>query len=293
MTRIILAAALALARKAAVAQVPPEALKELAPSGKLRAAINYGNSVLAQKGPDGEPRGVSADLSRELAKRLGVPLEYVTFTAAGKTFEAAKENKVDVLFVAIEPVRAADVEFTPPYVLIEGSFLVLKDSPAREPADLDQPGKRISVGENSAYDLYLTRTLKHASLLRTAGGCCKNIELFVAEKLDAAAGVRQPLNDYAKDRPDVRVMEKAFQQIRQAMGTPKGRTAAAAYLRTFIEEMKASGFVAGARKRSNQPDAQVPPAGGSISISLDVLKQLAPTHALRASLKLGNIVLAT
>src|SRR3954453_14718281 len=186
MIRIILAAALALAAQAAAAQVPPEALKELAPTGKLRAAINYGNGVLAQKGADGESRGVSADLSRELAKRLGVPLEYVTFTAAGKAFEAAKENKVDVLFVAIEPVRAAEVEFTAPYVLIEGAYLVLKDSPAREPADLDQPGKRIAVGENSAYDLYLPRTLKHASLLRTAGGCCKNIDLCVAEKLDAA-----------------------------------------------------------------------------------------------------------
>jgi polar amino acid transport system substrate-binding protein len=237
-------------------------VRELAPSGKLRAAINYGNGVLAQKGPDGDPRGVSADLSRELAKRLGVPLEYLTFAAAGKAFEAAKENKVDVLFVAIEPVRAADVEFTPPYVLIEGAYLVLKDSSYRDPADLDQPGKRIAVGENSAYDLYLTRTLKHATLLRTTGGCCKSIDLFRAEKLDAAAGVRQPLAAYAKDHPDVRVMEKAFQQIRQAMGTPKGRTAAAAYLRTFIEEMKQSGFVADALKRSNQVDAQVAPAGG-------------------------------
>jgi polar amino acid transport system substrate-binding protein len=262
MIRILLAAAFALAAQAATAQVPPDALKELSPTGKLRAAINYGNGVLAQKGPDGEPRGVSADLSRELAKRLGVPLEFVTFTAAGKAFEAAKENKVDVLFVAIEPVRAAEVEFSPPYVLIEGAYLVLKDSPAREPADLDQPGKRIAVGENSAYDLYLTRTLKHATLLRTAGGCCKNIDLFRAEKLDAAAGVRRPLNEYAKDHPDLRVMEKAFQQIRQAMGTPRGRTAAAAYLRTFIEEMKANGFVADALKRSNQGDAQVAPPGG-------------------------------
>ena len=125
MIRIILAAAFALATQGAAAQAPPDALKELAPTGKLRAAINYGNSVLAQKGPDGEPRGVSADLSRELARRLGVPLEVVTFTAAGKAFEAAKENKIDVLFVAIEPVRAAEVEFTPPYVLIEGAYLVL------------------------------------------------------------------------------------------------------------------------------------------------------------------------
>jgi len=262
MIRVILAAVFALAAQVDTAQVPAGALKELTPTGKLRAAINYGNGVLAQKGPDGEPRGVSADLSRELAKRLGVPLAYVTFTAAGKAFEAARENKVDVLFIAIKPVRAAEVEFTPPYVLIEGAYLVPKDSVAREPADLDQPGKRISVGENSAYDLYLKRTLKHATLVRTAGGCCKNIELFLADKLDAAAGVRQPLAAYAKDHPDVRVLEKAFQQIRQAMGTPKGRTAAAAYLRTFIEEMKTNGFVADALKRSNQEDAQVAPPGG-------------------------------
>jgi polar amino acid transport system substrate-binding protein len=261
MIRIMLAAALALAAQAAAAQVPADALKELAPTGGLRVAINYGNGVLAQRGPDG-PRGVSADLSTELAKRLGVPVQFLIFEAAGKAFEAAKENKVDVLFVAIEPVRAAEVEFTPPYVFIDGAYLVPKDSPLREPADVDKPGIRIAIGENSAYDLFLTRTLKNAKLVRTAGGCCKNIDLFVAEKLDAAAGVRQPLAAYAKDHPDVRVMEKPFQQIRQAMGTPKGRTAAAAYLRSFIEEMKASGFVADALKRSNQGDAQVAPAGG-------------------------------
>jgi polar amino acid transport system substrate-binding protein len=257
--RLVLAAALVFAAHAACAQgVPPDALKELTPTGTLRAAINYGNGVLATKGADG-PMGVSVDLARELAKRLGVPLEFVTFTAAGKAFEAAKANTVDVLFVAIEPVRAADVEFTPPYVLIEGAYLVLKSSPVREPGELDRPGVRIALGEGSAYDLYLTRTLKNATLRRTAGGCCANIELFRAEKLDAAAGVRQPLNDYARQHDDVRVLEKPFQQIRQAMGTPKGRLAAAAYLRTFVEEMKASGFVADALKRHNQPDAQVAP----------------------------------
>src|SRR4051812_20801874 len=172
MIRIILAAAFALAAQVAVAQVPPDVLKELAPTGKLRAAINYGNGVLAQKGPDEEPRGVSADLSRELAKRLGVPLEYVTFTAAGKAFEAAKENKVDVLFVAIEPVRAADVEFTPPYVLIEGAYMVLKNSPIKSIAEVDRAGTRIAIGRASAYDLFLTRTLKNAMLVRAAGGCC-------------------------------------------------------------------------------------------------------------------------
>jgi len=200
--------------------------------------------------------------NRELKVTFIEPVTNTTRFMVTGELRLPRDGKVDVLFIAIEPVRAAEVEFTPPYVLIEGAYLVPKDSVAREPADLDQPGKRISVGENSAYDLYLKRTLKHATLVRTAGGCCKNIELFLADKLDAAAGVRQPLAAYAKDHPDVRVLEKAFQQIRQAMGTPKGRTAAAAYLRTFIEEMKTNGFVADALKRSNQEDAQVAPPGG-------------------------------
>jgi polar amino acid transport system substrate-binding protein len=261
---LLFVAGLVLVPPAAFAQSAPspEAIKEFAPTGTLRAAINYGNGVLAQKGPEG-PRGISADLARELARRLGVPLTYVTFEAAGKSFEAAKANTVDVLFVAIEPVRAADVDFSPPYVLIEGTYLVLKDSPLKEVGDVDRPGIRVSVGLNSAYDLYLTRTLKDAKLVRAAsGGCCLAIDLFREQKLDAVAGVRQPLVEYAKTHPDVRVMNGRFQEIRQAMGTPKGRPAAAAYLRTFVEEMKASGFVADSLKRSNQPDAQVAPAGG-------------------------------
>jgi len=263
MIRIMLAAAFALAVQAAAAQAPADALKELAPTGKLRAAINYGNGVLAQKGADGEPRGVSADLSRELARRLGVPLEFVSFTAAGKAFEAAKENKVDVLFVAIEPVRAAEVEFTPPYVLIEGTYMVRTDSPLKTVEDVDRPGVRVAVGLASAYDLFLARALKHATLVRASkGGCCEMIELFLAEKLEAVAGVRQQLEGFAMTHPGLRIMNGRFQQIRQAMGTPKGRSAAAAYLRSFIEEMKANGFVADALKRSNQGDAQVAPAGG-------------------------------
>jgi len=255
------AAALIFAAHAALAQsAPPEAVKELAPTGTLRAAINYGNGVLAQKGADGTPQGISADLSRELARRLGVPLAFVTFEAAGKAFEAAKANTVDVLFVAIEPVRAADVDFSPPYVLIEGTYMVLKDSPLKDVGDVDRSGIRVAVGRGSAYDLYLTRTLKNATLVRAAtGGCCAMIDLFRAEKLEAVAGVRQPLAEYAKSHADVRVMDGRFQEIRQAMGTPKGRPAAVAYLRAFIEDVKQNGFVADGLKRSNQPDAQVAP----------------------------------
>src|SRR5690349_5047750 len=230
MIRLLCALALMLAAQAANAQgVPAEAVKELAPTGKLRAAVNYGNSVLAQKGPDG-PRGVSADLARELARRLGVPVEFVVFEAAGKVFEAGKANAVDLMFIAIEPVRAADVDFTPPYVLIEGTYMVLKDSPLRGIDEVDRAGVRIAVGRGSAYDLFLTRTLKNAALMRArTGGCCEMIDMFRAEKYEAVAGVRQPLVEYAKTHPDVRVMDGRFMEIRQAMATPKGRPAGFAY----------------------------------------------------------------
>ena len=232
-----------------------EAAKELAPAGKLRVGINFGNMVLAQ-GSAEAPLGITPDLSRELGKRLGVPVEFIAFDAAGKTFEAMKAGKLDIIFLAIEPVRAAEIEFTAPYVLIEGVYLVPKDSPLKTVADVDREGVRIGVNKDSAYDLFLTRTLKHAKLLRAENG----VDLFVKDKLEAAAGVKQPLVAFAKTNPNVRLMDGRFMEIRQAMGTPKGRIAGARYLRTFIEEMKASGFVADALKRSHQPDAAVAPA---------------------------------
>lgn len=239
----------------------PDVVQSLAPTGKLRAAINFGNGVLAQKDPStGAPRGVSADLSKELAKRLGVPVEFVTFEAAGKVFEALKAGAWDVAFLAVEPVRAAEIDFSPPYVLIEGTYMVPKDSPLKAVEDVDRAGVRIAVGRASAYDLYLTRTIKNATLVRAAtGGGKAMIDLFNADKLEAVAGVKQPLVEYARTDPNVRVMDGRFMVIQQAMGTPKGRDAGARYLRMFIEEMKASGFVADGLKRSNQPDAVVAP----------------------------------
>jgi polar amino acid transport system substrate-binding protein len=232
-----------------------EVVKELAPGGKLRVGINFGNMVLAQGTADA-PRGITPDLARELGKRLGVPVEFIAFDAAGKTFEAMKNGKLDIAFLAIEPVRAAEIEFTAPYVLIEGVYLVPKDSPLKTVADVDREGVRIGVNKDSAYDLFLTRTLKHAKLLRAENG----VDLFVKDKLEAAAGVKQPLVAYAKTNPNVRVMDGRFMEIRQAMCTRKGRDAGARYLRAFVEEMKASGFVADALKRSDQPDAAVAPA---------------------------------
>src|SRR5829696_6731878 len=241
--------------------VPADAVKEFAPSGKLRAAINLGNGVLVQKDKaSGELRGVTVELARELAKRAGVPLELVQFESAGKVFEALKTGAWDIAFLAVEPVRAAEIDFTAPYVLIEGTYMVPKNSPLKEIGDVDRPGIRIAVGPGSAYDLYLTRTIKQATLVRAdEGGGRAMIDLFLKDGLDVVAGVRQPLVDYARKDPNVRVMDGRFMQIQQALGTPKGRAAAARYLRTFIEEMKASGFVADALKRSNQPDATVAP----------------------------------
>jgi polar amino acid transport system substrate-binding protein len=258
---LLAATASALAQAAA----PPDAVRDLAPAGRLRAAINFGNGVLAQKGPNDEPRGITPDLATELAKRLGVPIEFVRYEAAGKVFEGAKAGAWDVGFIAIEPVRAADIEFTAPYVIIEGTYMVAKDSPLKEIADVDKPGIRISVGLNSAYDLYLTRTLKNATLVRAAvGGGAAGIELFVKDKLEATAGVRQPLENYAKAHPEMRVMAGAFQEIHQAMGTPKvdgrARSAGAKYLAAFVEDVKASGFVADALKRSGQTAVVAPPA---------------------------------
>ena len=240
--------------------VAADLVKDLAPTGKLRAAINLGNMVLAQKDPaTGDMRGVTVDLARELARRVGLPLELVPFDAAGKVFEALKAGAWDVAFLAIEPVRAAEIAFTAPYVIIEGVYLVPKDSPLRAVADVDRDGVRIAVNKGSAYDLYLTRTIKHAQLVRGENG----IELFVRDRLEAAAGVKQPLVEYAKTDPSVRIMDGRFMEIRQAMGTPKlryqGRDAAPRYLHAFVEEMKATGFIAEALRRSNQPDAAVAP----------------------------------
>ncbi len=238
--------------------VSPDIVKSLAPTGRLRVALNLGNIVLVQTDEKtGAQKGVTVDLARELGRRLGVPVDFTTFDGAGKAFEALKGGAVDIVFLAIEPVRAAEVAFTAPYVLIEGVYMVPKDSALKAVADVDRDGVRIGVNKGSAYDLYLTRTLKHAKLVRGDSG----VDLFVGEKLEAAAGVKQPMVAYAKTNPNVRLLDGRFMEIRQAMGTPQGRDVGARWLHGFVEEMKASGFVADALKRSNQPDASVAPPG--------------------------------
>ncbi|MBL8669264.1 MAG: transporter substrate-binding domain-containing protein [Alphaproteobacteria bacterium] len=236
------------------------AVAALAPSGTLRAAINFGNPVLAQKDPaSGEPRGVSAALARALAKRLDVPVAFVAFDGAGKVFEALKAGAWDIAFLAIDPVRAAEIDFTSPYVIIEGAYAVPARSPLKAVGDVDAKGVRVAVAAGAAYDLHLTRALKQATLVR-AQSPEESAAMFLRDGLDVLAGVKQPLQAFVRANPGLRLIDGRFMAIEQAMGTPRGRAAGAAFLRRFVEEMKASGFVAQALKESGQGDATVAPA---------------------------------
>lgn len=242
-----------------------EALRSaFAPTGRLRASINLGNPILANRNADiGEPFGVSVDLARELAKRLGLPLDLVMFDAAGKSVEAVTAEQTDFGFFAVDPVRGQGIAFTAPYVLIEGSYLVRDASPLKSNDEVDCVGTRVVVGKGSAYDLYLTRELKAASIER-APTSPTVVDVFVETKADVAAGVKQQLEADQKRFPGHRLLPGRFMVIQQAMGCPKGRSAEAiAYLKAFVEDMKASGFVAQALQRHGIEGASVAPAAGA------------------------------
>jgi polar amino acid transport system substrate-binding protein len=256
---IFLAGALVLASCAMNDTVNDSLQREFAPKGVLRAGVNLGNPVIAQKDPaGGAPRGVGPDLARELAKRLGVGIEYVTYDTAGKMADGAKEGAWDVAMLAADPARANEITFSKPYVQIEGTYLVRNESPLRLIDDFDRKGVRIAVGNKTAYDLYLTRTIRNAELVRAPTSIAA-IEQFKSEHLDAVAGVKNPLMAIAAKDSAYRVIPGNFMVIGQASGVPKGRDAAAHYLYDFIEEMKRSGFVADALKRSGVTDATVAP----------------------------------
>jgi polar amino acid transport system substrate-binding protein len=236
---------------------PAAAVADLAPAGKLRAAINFGNPVLATKDADGAPQGVSVDLARELGRRLNVPVELVTYDAAGRVFDALKTRAWDVAFLADDPARAVEIAFSPAYIEIEGAYLVREGSPIRANAEVDRAGTRVVVGRGSAYDLYLTRELKAATLVRATTSPVV-VDTMLADGVDVAAGVRQQLEADAKRVGGVRVLDGRFMVIQQAMGTPKAREAGARYVAAFVEEMKASGFVRRAIDRHRVDGVIVP-----------------------------------
>jgi polar amino acid transport system substrate-binding protein len=224
--------------------MPPSAApSDLIPTGKLRAAINFGNPVLAGRDASGAPCGISVDLARELARRLGVAIEFVAYDAAGKVVEGLKSKAWDVCFLAIDPLRAADIGFTAAYAVIEGVYLVADASPVQSNAEIDRAGTRVGVIVASAYDLHLSRELKQATIVRAASSDAV-MDLWVAGKLDAVAGVKPQLEADARRIPGLRMLPGRFMAINQAMGTPRDRAAAAGYLRDFVDEMKTSGFVA-------------------------------------------------
>ena len=219
-------------------------LAALAPTGTLRAAINVGNPILAGiEKATGAARGVSVDIARELARRLRTPLECVVVDAAKKSVEMVAGGRADVGFFAIDPARGADIAFTEPYVLIEGCYLVRQDSPIRDNSQVDAPGTRIAAGAGSAYDLFLARELRRATLFRVATSPAV-VDAFLEQGLEAAAGVRQQLEADVRRHGGLRLIEEPFMVIRQAMGIARARGGPAAqYLRAFIDELRGSGFV--------------------------------------------------
>jgi polar amino acid transport system substrate-binding protein len=241
--------------------IAPELLQRIAPTGVLRASINLGNPILANKDPaTGKPFGVSIDLAHAFAQRLGLPIELVVFDAAGKSVEAVTQERADIGFFAVDPLRGEHIAFTAPYVLIEGSYLVRQDSALQSNAEVDQPGRRVVVGKGSAYDLFLTRELKHAEIVRAPTSPAV-VDLFVEQGVEIAAGVRQQLEADARRLPGLRLLPGRFMVIQQAMGLPKSRGAeAATLLAQFVEDMKASGFVSEALKRHGIEGASVAPA---------------------------------
>jgi polar amino acid transport system substrate-binding protein len=235
-------------------------VKAFAPTGTLRASINLGNPILANRDPaSGEPFGVSVDLARAFAQRLGVPLELVVFDAAGKSVEAVSDERADFGFFAVDPKRGETIAFTAPYVLIEGFYLVREDSPIRTNAEVDQPHNRVAVGKGSAYDLFLTRELKAAPIVR-APTSPTVVQTFLEQGLEVAAGVKQQLEADAAKAGGLRLLDERFMVIRQAMGVAKSRGEMAAdTLRVFVEDMKRSGFVAEALARHHIAGASVAP----------------------------------
>ena len=240
--------------------IPPDIVLAFAPTGRLRASINTGNAVLAAPDPStGSAKGVSVDLARGFARRLGVDIELIVFDIASKSVDALTQGQADIGFFAIDPKRGEHILFTPPYVLIEGCYAVREGSPLQSNDEVDQPGRSVVVGKGSAYDLFLTRELKQATLVHSPTSQTV-VDQFLEQEADVAAGVKQQLEEDLQRVGGLRLLPGRFMVIQQAMGCARSRGEAAAnVLSGYVEDMKRSGFVAEALKRHGIEGAAVAP----------------------------------
>ena len=239
--------------------VPPDTQKDLAPTGKLRVGLNYGNFLLVLRDkPDGTPQGIAPDLARELARRLEMSVEFVKFDAAGKLADGVKSGAWDVAFLGNEPQRAAEIAFSPAYLEIPVTYLVPAGSAIRTMAEVDKPGVRIAVADKAAYHLFMMRELKHAELV-TAEGIDGSYKLFIDSRLDVLAGLKPRLLTDQQKNPGSRVLDGQLTSVQQSIGTPKSREAAARYLKEYAQDVKKSGLVAELIARHKAPGVSVAP----------------------------------
>jgi polar amino acid transport system substrate-binding protein len=244
-------------------QVPPAARSDLASTGKLRAGINYGNAILATKdAATGQSRGVAVELTQELGRRLGVPVELVAYDSVATMVDAAKTGAWDIAFLGADPARAGEISFTAPYLELESTYLVPAGSRLTAIADVDRDGVRVAAPARAAYELYLSRSLQHAQLVR-APSADAAFDLLVQGKVDALSGLRQALAALVGKLPGSRMLDGRFFAVQQAVGVPKGRDAGVQYLREFVEESKASGLVARAIEKTGFQGVSVAPGAST------------------------------
>src|SRR5262245_22390827 len=259
---IVLAGVFLLASCASVPSVSPQARSELAPTGKLRVAINFGNPQFAKREAGGEGSGITIDLARELGRRLGTPVEILGFDSGGQLTEGLKKGGWDVAFMAYEPAREAEVNFAGAFAEIDSTYLVPPGSPLRNASEVDREGVRVAVSAGGGNDLFLSRTLKRAQLVRAKGSAAAR-KMFVDDKLEAYAGLKPALIEYSADLPGSRVLDGRYTVIPYSAGTAKGRDAGNRYLRDFVEDAKASGFIARSMEKNGIRGVSVaPPAQG-------------------------------
>lgn len=242
-----------------MADITPAIRRDLAPIGKLRAGINYGNFILAQKDPaTGESRGVAVDLAGDLGRRLGVPVEIVAFDSVAALGDAAPTGAWDIAFLGSDPVREKIMSFTAAYLELDATYLVPGTSAIGNAAEVDRAGLCVAAPARANYELYLQRNLKNAKLLSVQGNDAA-FGLLAAGKADALAGLTQGLIQMSANLPGSRIVEGRFMAVQQSIAVPKGRDAGLAYLRSVVEDAKASGLVARAIEKTGARGVAVAP----------------------------------